>query len=393
MRQGSRFVFAGGGSGGHLLPGIAVATELVQRDPLARVCFLGSEREIEKSIVVSSGFEHVPLPAESSAAWRRRPVQFAWNNGLAYRAAKRWLEDVRPSVVIGLGGFASVPAVLAAYWLRIPVVLLEQNTIPGRATRWLSRGASVTCVSFVETIRHLKWASTAVVTGNPVRREIGCMTTGSSRRGLSARPTVLVLGGSQGASALNNAVPAALRRLRNEIPDLWVVHQTGNQESDNIRCAYADSGIEARVQAFFDDLPDWYGQTSIAISRAGATTLAELACAGIPSILVPYPYAAANHQWHNAHFYEHAGGAVTVEQTADPGDLESGLVSELRALLNDPDRLELMNQAMRSEAKPKAARVVADHIEALMNLDDANPTARNEADFASAPFVSEQPRS
>jgi UDP-N-acetylglucosamine--N-acetylmuramyl-(pentapeptide) pyrophosphoryl-undecaprenol N-acetylglucosamine transferase len=263
--------------------------------------------------------------------------------------------------------------------LRIPVVLLEQNTVPGRATRWLSRGAALTCVSYAETLGFLRRSSATAVTGNPVRRVIADLAAAARTTDPTAGSTVLVLGGSQGAAALNTAVPEAFRQLRAAIPALRIVHQTGISDSEGTRRAYAELGVEAHVEAFFSNLSDWYAQATVAISRAGATTLAELACAGIPAILVPYPHAAANHQWHNARFHERTGGAILLEQNAASDTLASRLASELSILLQDGSRLERMSQAMRSVSKPDAASAVVDRMLALIDVDEARQkTTRHE---------------
>jgi UDP-N-acetylglucosamine--N-acetylmuramyl-(pentapeptide) pyrophosphoryl-undecaprenol N-acetylglucosamine transferase len=376
------YLFAGGGTGGHLYPGIAVAAELTARDEQARIVFAGSGRAVERDIVASSGYEHWQQGAEPLTVMRSDPWRFALGNWQAFRAAVSALRRERPAVVIGLGGFASAPLVLAAQQLSIPTVLLEQNVTPGRATRWLSRRASLVCLSFDVTRKSIASRGRVVVTGNPVRREIAALSEESAAATVTApsvepagHETLLVLGGSQGAHGVNLAMVEAVDVVRAKLPGWSIVHQTGQNDAAEVAGAYDRIGVAATVSPFLNDLPVRYSTAAIAISRAGATTLAELACAGIPAILFPYPQAARDHQLQNARVFEAAGAACVIDEknpTDTPGAVLAG---RLRILLDDRAARENMSRAMRRLARPLAAVSVAEEILGIISCRNA-PWAR-----------------
>jgi len=372
MTSPSTFVFSGGGTGGHLFPGIAVARELRRRDPQVRLIFVGSERAIESTIVVEHELEHRILPVEPLPVLKRNPIRFLWRNMSALRAARRLLDETQPLAVIGLGGYASAPLVWAAGRKRIPVVLLEQNVIPGRTTRWLSRLATCVCVSFAECVARLPQSQvskagqsrpTICVTGNPVRPEIAALasTSNLSREANNPRE-LLVLGGSQGADSLNEAVVAAVKAMQMELAEWKIIHQSGPRQIEFVKQAYADADIPAEVDSFFHDMSQRYARASLVVSRAGATTLAELTCAGLPMILLPYPRAADDHQNANAKLFATSGAAVTVEHANDPAVTASELANALKELLHDAGRRSSMSVAATMLAQPNAAAAIADHV-------------------------------
>lgn len=353
MTSARTFLFAGGGSGGHLFPGIAVAEEILRRDPGSRIVFAGSDRGIEKAILARTGWRHVALSVSAYALSARRPVRSSLSLGSAVRGALRLIDETRPEAVIGLGGFASVPVAAAARVRAVPVVLLEQNVVPGRATSLISRWADEVCVSFAETIPMLPRGVRCRVTGNPVRREVLRRLPPRSRRG----ETLLILGGSQGAVGLNGMAVSAIRTLRERVRGWRVVHQTGERDVERVRAAYAEMEVEAEVAAFFDDLPARYANAALAVSRAGATTLAELACLGVPAVLVPYPGAVRDHQARNAEYYAALGAAVMVSEGDRAGER---LAVALSGLSSEPSQLSRMSAAMGRCAKPDATAAVAD---------------------------------
>lgn len=357
------YLFAGGGSGGHLMPGLAVVEELVRREPAARIVFAGSEREIERRILASHDLEHRPLSVETSAMLQRNPLRFAWRYWCARREAGRILLEVNPQVVIGLGGFASVPVVVAANRRGIPVVLLEQNTVPGRATRWLAKRAAAICTSFDETATMLPSTTRIERTGNPVRRAIAELHDNAAVR---STPTLLVLGGSQGATAVNEAAVESAKRLGTKLDEWRIVHQTGPRDEDRVRAAYEELGLNFVVDSFFEDLVPHYRSASLAIARAGATSLAELACAGIPSVTIPYPGAIHDHQARNAEHYVNAGAAWLVPQSADINATASGIIEVMEPLLGQPvELLAPRRECMKQLATPDAAGRVADVVEGV----------------------------
>lgn len=361
MTQPRTFIFAGGGTGGHLFPGVAVALELQRREPNARLLFVGSERELEQTILARHGLEHRSLPVESLRELTRDPWRFATRNWSAWRAARQMMCDEKPSVVVGLGGYASAPLVWQASRSRCPVVLLEQNVIPGRTTRWLSRSASLVCTSFPETAARLPRGAKVEVTGNPVRREIAdfsCRRTGDS----TAPREVLVLGGSQGAVSLNEAVVAACRLVGDARSGWRVVHQSGAGHVEAMRRAYDALSIDAVVEPFFDDMFARYRAASFVVSRAGATTLAELTCCGLPMLLLPYPHAADDHQRANARVYAACGAAMIVEHQANVEQTAAALAAPLATLLMDESRRDAMSIAARDGALSGATSSVVDQL-------------------------------
>ncbi len=371
-------IFAGGGTGGHLLPGIAVAEQLVSLFP-CRITFVGSNRSVEQQIIENAGYQHLRLPASSTSDFKRAPFRFLWNNSRAFFQARRFLRTEKPAVVIGLGGFASVPVVIAAAWLKIPIVLLEQNIIPGRANRFLFPRTDLVCTSFAETLFRKKSFGKAaqpriLFSGNPIRTEIlQAVSSVEANRNASGEWLLLVLGGSQGATAVNDAVVSMLKRLLGEKPGkLHLVHQTGvsgftDVENEYQRLKEQFPDLKVTVQPFFTDLTKWYAQADLVISRAGATTLAELACVGCPTILIPFPNSIGDHQLIHARFYEDQGAAILVEQASETAFTAQLLSETVFTLLKDEKCRSQMAQAMRKLSIPQAARQVAEAVSKLIS--------------------------
>ncbi len=302
----------------------------------------------------------------SSVTWRRHPLRFVFGNWQAYRLALKMLDAERPCAVIGLGGFASVPTVLAAIRRRIPTIILEQNTIPGRATRFVSRWAGAVCVAFKDTASRLPASARVVHTGNPVRPGVASLHRRRDVLVSATPPTLLVLGGSQGAESLNEAVVGMLSQTSPPLKGWRIVHQTGPGQHDAILKIYDNCGLLHVVESFFDDLSEWYSQAAIVVGRAGATTLAELACAGLPAVLLPYPHAADNHQLANARAIAAAGAAVVVEHEQTSWQTSAKLAATLAALVDDAVRLAAMREASLRLARPDAARNVAAVLQSLI---------------------------
>ncbi len=350
------FLFAGGGTGGHLFPGLSVAEALRARDPAVRVEFVGSERSLERALVIQHGYDHRTLPSEPLTQLWRKPWSFFWRNWRAYGMAREWLKQDRPTAVIGLGGFASAPIVLAAYRLGIPALLLEQNAIPGRATRWLSRFARIVCLSYPQSVTYFHRRVETRLTGNPIRAEIAALAR--LERVESEPPTVLILGGSQGAQALNAAV-IEMWKLQPQFFAGWnIVHQTGVAQCAAVQQEYQALNRSAEVAPFFYDMDQRYRAATLIISRAGATTLAELACTGVPAVLVPYPSAADNHQWFNAQAFEEAGAGRTCLQKENSQATARELIQQLTGVADNPQKRAEMSEAMRSLAQPDATEQV-----------------------------------
>jgi len=355
-------LFAAGGSGGHLFPAIAVAEELHRRDPDVGIGIVASDKEIDRSILARYPFERHHLASVSPSRFFRQPWRVLRENWKAWQAAKQLLREQSPAVVVGCGGFASVPLVWAAIRARVPVVLLEQNLIPGRANVWLSRWATKVCLSFEETRVYLpasvqRQADVASVTGNPVRQSMLPTTPVTER----LPNQLLVLGGSQGARHLNEAVVEWVS-TRPAILKGWnLIHQTGSGDQPAIAERYAllTDFIHAEAIEFIADPSVYYRTTTLVIARAGATSLAELACLGVPSILVPLPSAARDHQTANARWYADRGAASLVIQSTTPPATALKLAETATPLLSNPETRQHFAQAITQTARRLAARDVA----------------------------------
>ncbi len=354
MAQRPSILIATGGSGGHLTPALAVATELERCSPGCELHFTTTSREIERRMLAAAGRTSTVLPLLPSAELKRHPWRWyrSWRESVGI--ARRLVQSAQPGCVIGTGGLSMAPTVREAFRQNIPVILLEQNAVPGRATRWLSRRAAVVCSGFRNLTPPLPNPVRIEWTGNPLRPEIADLFTGARR----TEGRLLVLGGSQGALGLNQALKELAITAADVLQPHGIIHQTGGEESAaELRSVYAAAGIPAVVQPFFDDMAAVYRQASLVIARAGATTLAELTSAGLPAILVPYPYARDQHQNANAVAFEQAGAAIAVPQ----GESAAITSARLRQVLStwEPARAESMAKSMRALAKPDAARSVA----------------------------------
>jgi UDP-N-acetylglucosamine--N-acetylmuramyl-(pentapeptide) pyrophosphoryl-undecaprenol N-acetylglucosamine transferase len=253
------------------------------------------------------------------------------------------------------------------------VVLLEQNVIPGRATRYLCRFAETVCLSFGETAKHLPGRAHTRLTGNPVRAAIAQLASGSHRSEADER-TLLVLGGSQGARAVNDLVLAFAVRGGPALCGWRIVHQTGKEGEAIARETYAKHGIQATVAPFFESPETLYQAADLAVARAGGTTLAELACAGVPAIFIPYPHATANHQWHNASVFRDNEAAILCEESHDSPQSHERFCAALTSLLTDEVKRKAMSRAMTRLAHPDAAEQVADVILGLTLPGDSSST-------------------
>ncbi|MCE5302114.1 MAG: undecaprenyldiphospho-muramoylpentapeptide beta-N-acetylglucosaminyltransferase [Planctomycetaceae bacterium] len=350
-------VFSGGGTGGHLFPGLAVAERLTARAPGLRITFCGTGKPSERTWVESAGFDYFTLSARPMPRGPREAVAFVVENLTSYLAAGQFLRDQRVSAVVGLGGYASAPMARAAARRRVPLVLLEQNAVAGKATRWLARHAALICTSFKETVG-LKTDRPIRVTGNPVRSMGGFHRRRSTLHG--SLSTLLVLGGSGGARALNQNVPRALHKVRSQLTGWRIVHQSGHAELEATRTLYRKLDLPAQVVPFLGDVPRLLASTDLAICRAGGTTLAELATAGVPALLLPYPLAADDHQVANARHYTAGGGCITIDQRTVLGRLDDELADALCFLLANDELRRSMAAAMRRLARPRAADEVAE---------------------------------
>jgi UDP-N-acetylglucosamine--N-acetylmuramyl-(pentapeptide) pyrophosphoryl-undecaprenol N-acetylglucosamine transferase len=351
-------VIAGGGTGGHLYPGIAVARELQRRMPDARVSFAGTARGIESRVVPREGFA---LDLLRSAGLKgkslRARMRGAFLVPLGLADAWRILSARRPDAVIGVGGYSSGPVVLAAALRGIPTMVLEQNAVPGLTNRVLSRVVRAAAVTYDETTAYFR--GRGFVPGNPVRAEFFQAAGTRARRDASEPPRVLILGGSQGAHAINVAMVAAAAELVRHRPQFRIVHQTGERDLAFVRQGYETAGLAARVEAFLDPVAPEMTSADVVVCRAGATTLAELAASGTPAILIPFPGATDDHQRKNAMVLANANAATCIDERELTGP---GLASAISGLVDDGARLAGMSASMRSFARPDAARRIVDRL-------------------------------
>jgi UDP-N-acetylglucosamine--N-acetylmuramyl-(pentapeptide) pyrophosphoryl-undecaprenol N-acetylglucosamine transferase len=363
--QPLRVLIAGGGTGGHLYPGIAVARALVGRTPDAVVTFAGTAKGIESRVVPREGFELDVL----RSAGLKGASPLALLRGLALLPlsgidAWRIISRRSPDVVIGVGGYSSGPVVLAAVLRRIPTLLLEQNAVPGLTNRLLARFVSAAAVTFETTETY--FGRRGFVAGNPVRPEFLTPRTNTDTHGEIARssgsaaagpPRILIFGGSQGAHAINMAMVEAAPRLAAHPGGMAVTHQTGERDLERVTDGYRRAGLEARVEPFLFAMGREMSDADLVVSRAGATTIAELTAAGRPAVLVPLPTAADDHQRRNAEVLAAAGAAEVIDQKELTGER---IAERIAALLADRARLDAMSSAMRRLAKPDAAGTIVD---------------------------------
>ncbi|HUR35051.1 MAG TPA: undecaprenyldiphospho-muramoylpentapeptide beta-N-acetylglucosaminyltransferase [Vicinamibacterales bacterium] len=359
MASAVRVVIAGGGTGGHLYPGIAVARELLARRPDSTVTFAGTAKGIESSVVPREGFELDTIRSGGlkgkSMADRARGASLI---PLGLIDAMRLVSQRRPDLVIGVGGYSSGPVVLTAALRGIPTMLLEQNAVPGLTNRLLARVVRAAAVTYEATRAY--FGDKAFVSGNPVRAEFVSGAHGDPVPGgvpQRASIGVLIFGGSQGAHAINVAMVEAAPRLAALGVTLRVTHQTGERDVEMVRSGYAAAALDATVEPFLFDMGLRLRQADFVVCRAGATTLAELTAAGKPSILIPLPTATDDHQRKNAEALASAGAAEMIAQAEATGQR---LAERIAAMANDVDARARMGAAARRLARPDAARVIVD---------------------------------
>jgi len=343
-----RAILAGGGTGGHVIPAIAIANQL-KKDYAAEILFIGTARGIENRLVPAAGFplKLVRVGALKNVTLTTR-LKTAFDLPRALWDAGGMLSEFAPDVVIGVGGYASGPAMLSAVIKHIPTLAFEPNVVPGFANRLVAHFVSGAAVHFAETADYFRHGE---VTGVPVRQAFFEIPV---KRG--GTPTVLVFGGSQGAHAINEAIIRCLPVLQREAPGIRIIHQTGERDYNDALTAYRSHGESAEVFKFIEDMPAAFARADVVVCRSGASTVAEIAAAGKPAIFVPFPRAADDHQRVNAEALAKHGAAVVVEESKLEG---VWLAETIAALLQDPQRLRTMSEAARHLSHPNAARDIA----------------------------------
>ena len=351
LAKALRVVIAGGGTGGHVIPALAIGRELRDRHG-AKVLFIGTSRGLETKLVPEAGFALELVRSGQlknvSLATRLKTLS---DLPLGVQRCVSLLRRFKPQVVVGVGGYASGPAILAAVLLRIPTLAYEPNAVPGMTNRFSGKFVSAAAVNFAQTTQFFR---NAEVTGVPVRPEI----FGLPSKPVGAAPHLLVTAGSQGAAVFNDMLPRIANRLLRALPELTIVHQSGPRHLETTRTAYAASGADPahwRVEAFLTDMPAQYAAADVVLARSGST-VAELCAAGKPSLLVPFPQAADDHQRKNAEVLVASGAAeMLLQADVTPESLESALLG----LLSDPARRQAMAERARALGRPGALERIA----------------------------------
>ncbi len=353
-------MIAGGGTGGHIYPAIAIAREYVARDASNQVVFVGTQKGLEKNIVPKAGF---PLEFIDVAGLKgMRGLNLLRNLArlpMGFIQAWQHVGRHRPSVVLGVGGYSSGPVLVAAKLRGVPTIIHEANAFPGLANRVLARWTTTVAVAFAEALPRMK-RKDGVVTGNPIRKEFFDLGARSKQPSTTGRQRLLIFGGSQGSRVLNDATTGALLFLAHLRDKLDIVHQTGPNELEKVQTAYRDSAFaNARVVAYLDPIADEIAAADVVASRAGAMTIGELSAIGRGAILVPFAAATNNHQELNARVVEKAGAAIVITESELSPERLAGAISEVLA---DPQRAERMGAAARTLATPDATKSIVDLI-------------------------------
>jgi UDP-N-acetylglucosamine--N-acetylmuramyl-(pentapeptide) pyrophosphoryl-undecaprenol N-acetylglucosamine transferase len=360
-----KLIIAGGGTGGHLFPGIAVAEEFLSRDPANEVLFVGTERGIEARAVPAAGYRLELI----SAAGIRGKGTFSQLKGAAmmiygYAQSRKVLKDFQPDMVLGVGGYASLPMVMAARGMQIPRFVHEQNAIPGQTNRLLARFANKVFITLDESARYFP-ADKIQLTGNPLRRQILDMVESVSRSSAkddlrsSGRFHLFIFGGSQGAHAINAAMMDALPLLQKHRDRLLITHQTGEKDLAEVTAAYRSAGIEATVTPFISDMATEYAKADLIICRAGATTIAEVTACGKTCLFIPFPHAVDDHQRKNAEaLLKKDACFLMVEQELNGKTLAQSILT----LADDPNLVRSTGDLAFSLARLDAAKIVVDEM-------------------------------
>lgn len=354
-----KVLIAAGGTGGHIYPGIAVAKEILKRDAESKVLFVGSSRGLETKIVPANGFE---LSLINSAGLKNVGI-VGQLKGLmilpkSFLEARKIIKDFQPDVVVGAGGYVTGSVLLMASLMRIPTLVMDSNALPGFTNRRLAPFITKAALTFEEALPF--FGKKGIVTGNPVRKEFFEIQPKSREEKLN----LLIFGGSQGARAINNTMTEALPILNSVKDKLNITHQTGEFDFEKIEEIYKREGWnEADVRAYISDMVSEFEKADLVLCRGGATTCAELSAAGKASIMIPLPTAADDHQRKNAEALQTAGAAKMILQS----DLsKESLASEIKELINAPEKITEMEKAAKSLAKPDAAEVTVDLMEEML---------------------------
>jgi UDP-N-acetylglucosamine--N-acetylmuramyl-(pentapeptide) pyrophosphoryl-undecaprenol N-acetylglucosamine transferase len=363
VKDGIRVIIAGGGTGGHLFPGVAVGREILSRYPGSKIVFITAGKKMESGILTEAGFEQERISIEgikgqglikAIKSMSRLPGGILQSFNIIRRFS--------PEFVLGMGGYSAGPVCLAAWLMKIPGAIHEQNSYPGLTNRLLCRIMDMVFISFEESRAYFPKGH-VFLTGNPIRKEFLAVDTvndGKDKKGF----TILVTGGSQGATAINEAFLGALGILKDRGMDPLVIHHTGERDFNRVVDEYKKRGFQGDVMPFIRDMTSAYRRADIFIGRAGAGTIFELAAMGKPSILIPYPYAANRHQEANARVLAEVGGAEMLMQS----DLTpTRLADLLERYMGDRIALRRMGERARIKARPEAVKEIVDRLEGMIS--------------------------
>ena len=324
----------GGGTGGHIFPAIAIAQAIQEKEPDAKIHFVGTRYGMETALVPDAGYPLHTLPIRGFLGKNLgNKLHLLWRLLASLILAFFLILRYRPKIVIGVGGYASGPMLLMASLLRIPTMIQEQNAYPGLTNKLGAKFSRLACLGFKEADTYLSCPS--IVTGNPVRGMFSGIKAWDPKR-----PNLLILGGSQGARSLNQTLPQVLREVLDEDSDIHVIHQCGKRFIDQVKEAYGDVNFSLQITPFIQDMPQAMNQARLIICRSGASTIAELKLAGVPALLVPFPQATGDHQTFNAKSLQESGAGLLIPEAQLP---QAG--QQLRELLEDPQKLSRMAQA------------------------------------------------
>lgn len=363
-------MFAGGGTGGHIYPGIAVADCWKEHHSNSQPVFVGSGRKIETNILEKTSYTHEVVPFESPRNILRHPFRFYRNWRISTRLAREYLSKYQPDVVIGLGGFASYPIIREAARSKIPIILLEQNVIPGRATTYLSRWANCICTTYDQTKQHFPKHQNIKTTGNPVRKEIVELAKPAIEPGQINKPLLLIQGGSQGAEKINQAMVNFLQENSASLEGWQVRHQAGesrdNEHVSQLTKSYQSANIEADVRPYFSSPTELYERACFAICRAGGTTLAEMHTLQLPALIIPIANSIRNHQLINAMYHAKNNTGSFVHENSD--NFQERFNKELeRALKNIPSAISSLISDLPEKPTEESAFLVLQEIHHLTN--------------------------
>ncbi len=364
-----RIIIAGGGTGGHLFPAIAIAQEFMAKDPENKIIFVSTGNPLEMSVLHQAGFLLEKITAEGiKGRGFLRQLRSMWKIPMGIIQSIRIINNFKPDLVMGVGSYAAGPVAIGAWFMRKKIILHEQNILPGITNRILSRFADRIYVSFKTTKANFD-PGKVLYTGNPLRKELIKIANKifDNKTAVSAKDdafTVLILGGSQGAHSINEAVIDALKYFR-EKDNFCFIHQTGKHDEAKVKKAYKDRGVCCMVKPFFNDMPKQYQSADLVICRSGATTVAELAAVGKGAIFIPFPFAADNHQVLNAKTFTEADAAEMIIQKDLTGHI---LAKKIKYYASNKKVLEAMATRAKKLGRPDAAKVIVKDCYRLLNV-------------------------